>query len=98
MRVCVYSVIYLEAGDFKVDEDAVQVLLLFDLRPVVLLARAEVLARRQPQLEVYPALDGGSLRAAAQLVPALDARRRDLLRARAAPKTSHARHVFIQIF
>lgn len=73
------SRVYLETRDFKVDEDAVQLLLLFDLGPVVLLARPEVLAGRQPQSEVDPALDRGALRPSAQLVPALDARRRYLL-------------------
>lgn len=56
-----------------------QLLLLFDLGPVVLLAGAKVFTGRQPQLEVDPSLDGGALRPAAQFVPALDTRRRDLL-------------------
>ena len=72
--------VHLETGDFKVDEDAVQFLLLFDLGPVVLLAGAEILARRQPQFEVDAALDGGALGPASQLVPTLDARRRYFLK------------------
>lgn len=56
-----------------------QLLLLFDLGPVVLLASAEVLSSRKPQLEMDPALNRRSLRASSEFVPTFDASRRDLL-------------------
>ena len=73
-------VIYLEAGQFKVDENGMERLLLFDLGPVVLFARAQILPGGQPQFEMDPALDIGSLGSAAQFVPTVQTRRRDVLK------------------
>lgn len=56
-----------------------ELLLLFDLGPIVFLAGPEVFACRQPQFEMNAALDGGALGAATQFVPAFNTRRRDFL-------------------
>lgn len=68
-----------QLADFVLEEDGVEALLLPKLAPVVLLGGAPVLARRQPQLELYAALDVAPLGARLQLVPTLEAGARDVL-------------------